>query len=101
MEVQLLKREHFNRWFRVGPYYLAMTAAKLPMQIVLAFGYITMIYTMSDQPLEFNRMAMFYSISILIALTSESLGVLISARLSLIVSDYLICIPSEFILFFN
>lgn len=86
MEVQLLKREHFNRWFRIGPYYLAMTAAKLPMQIVLAFGYITMIYTMSDQPLEFNRMAMFYSISVLIALTSESLGVLISARLSLIVS---------------
>lgn len=86
MEVQLLKREHFNRWFRIGPYYLAMTAAKLPMQIFLAFAYITMIYIMSDQPLEAHRMAMFYSIAVLIALTSESLGVLISSRLSLIVS---------------
>lgn len=86
MEVQLLKREHFNRWFRIGPYYLAMTAAKLPMQIGLAFGYITMIYVMSDQPLEYKRIAMFYAIAVMIALTSESLGVLISARLSLIVS---------------
>lgn len=84
-EVQLLKREHFNRWFRIGPYYLAMIAAKLPMQIVLAFGYITMIYLLSDQPIEFHRMQMFYLIAILIALTSESLGVLIASRLSLIV----------------
>ena len=88
LEVQLLKREHFNRWFRIGPYYLAMTAAKLPMQIFLAFAYITMIYIMSDQPLEYTRMAMFYSIAVLIALTSESLGVLISSRLSLIVSVF-------------
>lgn len=56
------------------------------MQIALAFAYITMIYLISDQPLELNRMAMFYSISVLIALTSESLGMLISSRLSLIVS---------------
>lgn len=63
-----------------------MTAAKLPMQIGLAFGYITMIYVMSDQPLEYKRIAMFYAIAVMIALTSESLGVLISARLSLIVS---------------
>lgn len=96
LEVQLLKREHFNRWFRIGPYYLAMTAAKLPMQFFLAFGYITMIYTMSDQPLEFTRMAMFYAIALLIALTSESLGVLISSRLSLIVSSifYVFCLFS-------
>lgn len=86
LEVQLLKREHFNRWFRIGPYYLANLAAKLPMQVFLAFSYITMIYTMSGQPLEFNRMAMFYAIAVMIAMTSESLGVLISSRLSLIVS---------------
>lgn len=86
MEVQLLKREHFNRWFRIGPYYMANLAAKLPMQVFLAFAYITMIYTMSGQPLEFSRMAMFYAIAVMIALTSESLGVLISSRLSLIVS---------------
>lgn len=86
-EVQLLKREHFNRWFRIGPYYMSMIMAKLPMQIILAIMYITIIYVISDQPLEMHRMAMFYSISILIALTSESLGVLIASRLSLIVSQ--------------
>lgn len=54
------------------------------MQIALAFFYITMIYTISDQPIDLYRMAMFYTISLLIALTSESLGVLIASRLSLI-----------------
>lgn len=87
-EVQLLKREHFNRWFRIGPFYLAMIMAKLPMQVILAIMYVTIIYVVSDQPLELHRMAMFYSISILIALTSESLGVLIASRLSLIVSQF-------------
>lgn len=85
-EIQLLKREHFNRWFRIGPYYWSFIIAKLPMQIIIAIAYITMIYVISDQPLEFHRMAMFYSISVLIALTSESLGVLLASRFSLIVS---------------
>lgn len=61
-----------------------MIVAKLPMQIALTFSYITMIYVISDQPIELHRMAMFYSISLLIALTSESLGLLIASRLSLV-----------------
>lgn len=85
-EIQLLKREHFNRWFGIGPYYWSFIIAKLPMQIIIAIAYITMIYVISDQPLEFHRLAMFYSISVLIALTSESLGVLLASRFSLIVS---------------
>lgn len=61
-----------------------MMIAKLPMQIALAFFYITMIYLLSDQPIDLHRMAMFYTISLLIALTSESFGVLIASRLSLV-----------------
>lgn len=77
-----------------------MIVAKLPMQVALAFGYITMIYLMSDQPLDANRMAMFYVISLLIALTSESLGVLIASRLSLIVSiEYASSIPTNVVTF--
>lgn len=107
MQVQLLKREHFNRWYRINPYYFAMSLAKLPVQILNSFLYLTMVYLMtgkkkihseqqltdetsnnlySDQPVEFKRMVLFYLISILTSLTSESFGLLISARLSVIVS---------------
>lgn len=85
-EIELIKREHFNKWFRIGPYYCAMVLAKLPIHLAINVCYITIIYISSSQPLEWHRMAMFYSVSLLIGMTSESLGTLISARLSLVVS---------------
>lgn len=88
-EINLIKREHFNRWFRIGPYYCAMIVAKLPIHMAINIAYITIIYLATDQPLELNRMAMFYSISLLVALTSESLGTLLSSRLSLVVIIYI------------
>lgn len=48
--------------------------------------YLTITYPMSDQPLEWRRIFMFYSIAIMVALISESLGLLLASRLSLIVS---------------
>lgn len=63
-----------------------MVLAKLPIHLAINVCYITIIYWSTDQPLEWHRMAMFYSVSLLIGMTSESLGTLISARLSLVVS---------------
>ena len=84
-EIELLKREHFNRWFRLGPYFWAMLLSKLPVHICIHLIYLIIVYVMSSQPLEFYRLIMFISATLLIGVTSESLGVLISSRLSLIV----------------
>ena len=86
MQVKLLKREHFNRWYRFNSYFFAMTLAKLPIQLLNSVMYLTMVYLITDQPIEANRIALFYLISILTSLTSESFGLLVSARLSVIVS---------------
>lgn len=86
MQVQLLKREYFNRWYRVNPYYFAQIVARLPVQLVNSFMYLTMVYLITDQPMETHRIALFFLISILTSLTSESFGLLISSRLSVIVS---------------
>lgn len=83
-EVKLLKREYFNQWYKLGPYYCATICAKMPFQILLAVIYLTLIYVMSSQPLEIDRMLMLYSISFLIALTSDSLGMLVASRLSIV-----------------
>lgn len=85
-QVQVLKREHFNRWYRCNPYYFAMSVAKLPLQLANSLLYLTMVYFITDQPIEGTRMALFYLISILTSLTSESFGLLISARVSVTVS---------------
>jgi ATP-binding cassette, subfamily G (WHITE), member 1 len=84
--VLLLKREYFNRWYRLNPYYFAMLLAKLPMQLAMAVLYITMVYFITGQPMEVQRVGMFFSISLLVSLASESLGLLIASRLSVVVS---------------
>lgn len=88
LQLQLLKREHFNRWYCLKAYFLALTVSTLPVQIILATTYLTMVYVLTDQPIEFQRMAMFYSVCIITAFISESLGLLISSTLSIIVSTF-------------
>ncbi|KAG4072310.1 hypothetical protein HA402_004242 [Bradysia odoriphaga] len=83
-EIALIKREHFNRWFKLAPYYWALLLTRLPIQIGLCLIYLGITYPMSDQPLEWKRICMFFSITIMIALISESLGLLLASRLSLI-----------------
>ncbi|KAJ6648259.1 ATP-binding cassette subfamily G member 4, partial [Pseudolycoriella hygida] len=83
-EIDLLRREHFNRWFKLGPYYWALLLGRLPIQVGLCVMYLTITYPMSGQPLEWRRILMFYSIAIMIAMISESLGYLLASRLSLI-----------------
>ncbi len=83
----MLKREYFNRWYRLHPFFFAMHIAKLPIQLMLAFLYLNMVYLITDQPLEIKRIALFYSISLLVFLTSESLGLLVASRLSVVVSN--------------
>lgn len=78
------------------PFYFAMTLAKLPVQILLALLYLTMVYSITGQPLELKRIALFYVVSLLVFLTSESLGLLVASRLSVVVSfKHNYCMDSE------
>lgn len=51
-----------------------------------------MVYLMTDQPIEWNRMIIFYFIALLTSMTSESFGLLVSSRLSIIVSGIYIAL---------
>lgn len=87
--MKLLKREYFNQWYRLSSFYLASITSKFPFMFVLAFIYLSMVYIMSSQPLELFRFAMLFLIAILTAQISDSMGMLIASRLSLVVSYYL------------
>lgn len=84
MDVQLLKREHFNQWYRLTPYYFATIISKMPIQIGLAIMYLCMVYPLTGQPMEFYRIAMFVTIAVLVFLVSESFGYLIAAQLNIL-----------------
>lgn len=37
-EVKLLKREYFNRWYSLRPYYIAMQLSKIPTMVSMNYG---------------------------------------------------------------
>lgn len=83
--MKLLKREYFNQWYRLSSYFFALITSKFPYMFFLATMYLTIVYLMSSQPLELYRFAMLFLIAILTAQISDSMGMLISSRLSLVV----------------
>ena len=85
-EMKLLKREYFNQWYSLSSYFMASITSKFPFMFALAFIYLSMVYVLSSQPLELFRFAMLFLIAILIAQISDSMGMLIASRLSLVVS---------------
>lgn len=89
-EVQLVKREYFNRWYGLKPYYAALVVSRTPTTVFFSLLYLCITYPMTSQPLELPRLMMFTSICVLTALISESMGTVISSTLSVVVSN--VCI---------
>lgn len=85
-EVQLVKREYFNRWYGLKPYYAALVISRTPATIFFSLLYLMIAYPITSQPMELDRIFMFCSTCILIALISESMGTVISSMLSVVVS---------------
>lgn len=83
-EVQLVKREHFNKWYRLSAYFTALTFSTIPVQIVLGTIYVVLVCVLSDQPMELDRLLMFYLVCMLTGVISESLGLLIGSQLTIV-----------------
>ncbi|XP_026752084.1 ATP-binding cassette subfamily G member 4-like [Galleria mellonella] len=82
MEVRLLRREYFNRWYSLKAYYAALTFSTLPVMIILCLLFVTICYIMSGQLLEWNRFVLFFIIGIMTAICSEGLGLAVGSAFS-------------------
>ncbi|XP_013142748.1 PREDICTED: ATP-binding cassette sub-family G member 1-like [Papilio polytes] len=88
-EVQLIKREYFNRWYGLKPYYAALVVSRTPATIFFSLIYLAIVYPLTSQPMEATRIVMFISVCILVALISESMGTVISSSLSVVNSVFM------------
>ncbi|KAF2899966.1 hypothetical protein ILUMI_06220 [Ignelater luminosus] len=93
-EVELLKREYFNRWYGLKPYFVAMTLKNLPMMIISCTIFILPTYLLTDQPLTLDRFIRFALTGVLTAATSEGLGLVIGSICSVTVGAVLSSIIS-------
>ncbi|KAK9508093.1 hypothetical protein O3M35_007830 [Rhynocoris fuscipes] len=81
LEVPIIRREYFNRWYSVRAYYLANSLADFPIQIGCSILYCSVVYWMSGQPNEWYRFFMFMFMCAIVALLAQSMGYLIGSSM--------------------
>ncbi|KAG5873346.1 hypothetical protein JTB14_017796 [Gonioctena quinquepunctata] len=80
-ELPIITREHFNNWYSLKSYYLAISIADIPVQMVATLVYGLVTYFFTKQPVEGYRIFLFLVMCILISLVAQSFGLLIGASM--------------------
>ncbi|XP_058830828.1 ATP-binding cassette subfamily G member 4 isoform X1 [Topomyia yanbarensis] len=78
-EVKLVKKECFNRWYGLFPYYLALTLSRLPIQIFLNIIFSMVVYWLAGLPAELFRYTLFTIVGLAVSLCAEGFGLMIGA----------------------
>ncbi|XP_055625874.1 ATP-binding cassette subfamily G member 4 [Toxorhynchites rutilus septentrionalis] len=78
-EVKLVKKECFNRWYGLFPYYLALTLSRLPIQFILNTLFTVLVYWLAGLPAELHRYTLFMIVGMIVSLCAEGFGLLIGA----------------------
>lgn len=87
LDVPTLKREHFNRWYSTSAYYISVTLADVPLTTLCTCSFVSILYFMSNQPIEQFRFLSLLSIQLLLSFVSQGLGMMIGSMFRLMVSE--------------
>ncbi|KAF5272449.1 hypothetical protein FQR65_LT04917 [Abscondita terminalis] len=82
LEMPVLLKENFNRWYSLRSYYLAITFSDIPFQTIFCVIYVGIVYFMTGQPLEFHRFGMFLAACLLVAFVAQSVGLVVGAAMN-------------------
>ena len=77
LDIEIMIREHRNRWYSCGAYFLAKTFADLPFQIFFDLLFVAIAYLMSGQIYDAARFFLFNTVITLNSLVVQSMGLLI------------------------
>jgi ABC-type multidrug transport system ATPase subunit/ABC-type multidrug transport system permease subunit len=75
-EVSILLQERNNGWYSCATYYVAKITAELPLQIIITFTFIAIIYPLTGQVNEWPRFGYFCLICLLISSIAQCVGIL-------------------------
>lgn len=81
-ELLVLRKEHFNNWYKLRTYYLAFIMTNMPVQAFFATVYSAVSYYLSSQPLEWFRFLMFTSSAVLTTIIAEAMGLLLGTTVN-------------------
>ncbi|XP_018573014.1 ATP-binding cassette sub-family G member 4 [Anoplophora glabripennis] len=99
MEMRILTREHFNRWYKLTPYLLSVILVEIPFQVICVWIYIAISYCLTNQPLDF-RLFLFILFCTAGSLCGQSMGYFIGSttpiKVAVFVAPVLACFLSVF-----
>ncbi|XP_017768632.1 PREDICTED: ATP-binding cassette sub-family G member 4 [Nicrophorus vespilloides] len=82
LEMPVLLKENFNRWYSLRSYYLAITCSDMPFQTIFCVIYVTIVYFMTSQPMEYSRFGMFLGACLLVSFVAQSVGLVVGAAMN-------------------
>lgn len=82
LELPVLLKEHFNRWYSLKAYYLAITVSDIPFQTIFCIIYVSIVYFVTSQPAETMRFSMFLGACLLISFVAQSVGLVVGAAMN-------------------
>lgn len=94
--MKLVKKEHFNRWYSLTPYYAALTVSKLPVQVSLNVLFCTIVYFMTGVPFSVPRFIAFCLIGNVVSLVAEGMGLAIGSVFNVRVSANIMLLSLSF-----
>ncbi|XP_028177899.1 ATP-binding cassette sub-family G member 1-like [Ostrinia furnacalis] len=75
-QIPVVRREHFNRWYTAGAYYIATLISTLPTQTICTVSYACIVYWLTGMPPEFVRFGTFCWTLLLVSYVALSVGLL-------------------------
>uniref|UniRef100_A0A0A9YT30 ATP-binding cassette sub-family G member 4 n=1 Tax=Lygus hesperus TaxID=30085 RepID=A0A0A9YT30_LYGHE len=78
-EIDVLRKEQFNNWYKLRTFYLAFLSSRLPAELFTSMFFVIVSYYLSGQVLEIERFSKFVLISNLVVLISECIGITLGA----------------------
>ncbi|XP_012271229.1 ATP-binding cassette sub-family G member 4 isoform X2 [Orussus abietinus] len=82
LEMPVLLKENFNRWYSLKSYYMAITVSDIPFQAIFCMIYVVIVYFLTSQPTEMSRFTMFTSACLLISFVAQSVGLVVGAAMN-------------------
>ncbi|XP_025986553.1 ATP-binding cassette sub-family G member 1 isoform X2 [Solenopsis invicta] len=82
LELPVLLKENFNRWYSLKSYYLAITISDMPFQTIFCIMYVSVVYFMTSQPADVTRFSMFMVTCLLISFVAQSVGLVVGAAMN-------------------
>ncbi|KAK9870215.1 hypothetical protein WA026_006300 [Henosepilachna vigintioctopunctata] len=107
-ELNTLKKERYNNWYKLSTYYAAFLLVDIPMQMSFTLAYVSGSYLLSAQPLEFIRFFKLVLVLFLVCMVASSMGLFFGTVVNPVngtffgaISLALLLVVSGFLIFFT